>query len=224
MPKRAAKERIKDARQELYREHILDAAEAIFAEAGYEEAKVGAMATAAGVSLTTLYRSFETKWHIYRAVHARRTEALAAHVRARTSSEGTQLDRFLSGVFAYIEFHMLNPNYLRMHLRDGYFWSSVASVNRSPEQLEAWTQGLATATRMFESGVRAGIFIEGERPELMARTMIAMHQARLADWVDRGMKDSIEQLTQAVRRELVRTFCPPGVALVAAARAPGKRR
>jgi hypothetical protein len=41
----------------------------------------------------------------------------------------------------------------------------------------------------------------------MARTMIAMHQVRLGDWVDRGMKDSVEQLTAAVHREFVRTFC-----------------
>jgi hypothetical protein len=46
----------------------------------------------------------------------------------------------------------------------------------------------------------------------MARTMIAMHQVRLADWVDRGMKDSPAQVMDAVRRQFVRTFCKPSAA------------
>ena len=83
MSRRAAKEKLKDARQALYQEHILDAAEQIFAELGYEEAKVVAMAKAAGVSLATVYSTFATKWEIYRAVHARRTAALRAHLSAR---------------------------------------------------------------------------------------------------------------------------------------------
>ena len=209
MSKRAAKERIKDARQELYREHILDAAEKIFAEAGYEDAKVGAMATAAGVSLTTLYRSFETKLDVYRGIHARRTTALREHLARRTPVQAGPLERLLAGIAAYVEFHMENPDYLRMHLRAGYAWSSVASVLQSPEQFDTWTEGLAMATRAFQAAIQAGMVVDDGRPDLMARTMIAMHQVRLADWVDRGMKDSPDELTQAVHREFIRTFCTP---------------
>src|SRR5437867_3843679 len=124
MSKRVAKDRVKGARQALYREHILDAAEQIFAEHGYEAAKVVAMAATAGVSLATVYRSFETKWDIYCAVHARRTAALGAYVRERMADAADPLDLVLSGIAAYVQFHMQNPNYLRMHLRGGYAWST----------------------------------------------------------------------------------------------------
>jgi AcrR family transcriptional regulator len=206
MSKRAAKARIKDARHAVYREHILDAAEQIFAEQGYDDAKVVAMATAAGVSLATVYRSFAAKWDIYRAVHARRTEALYGHVRARAVLDGGPLALLLGGITAYIEFHMRNPNYLKMHLRDGYAWSS-SNILLSPEQTSAWNQGLIMIVHAFEGAIRAGHCIPDERSDLMARTMIAMHQVRLADWVDRGMKESVEHLTAAVHREFVRTFC-----------------
>jgi AcrR family transcriptional regulator len=206
MSRRAAKQRIKGARHALYREHILDAAEQIFAEYDYEDAKVAAMADAAGLSLATVYRSFETKWDIFCAVHARRIAALGAYVAERVGALDSPLELVLAGVAAYFEFHMQHPNYLRMHLRGGYAWSTAPTL-RSPQQLAAWNQGLAMATHAFSAGIAAGLFVDDESPEVMARTMIAMHQVRLGDWVDRGMKESAAELTRAVHRELVRTFC-----------------
>ena len=205
-----AKEKIRGARQALYREHILDAAERVFADHGYEAAKVVEMAAAAGVSLATIYASFETKWEIYRAVHARRTEVLNALVRERVTQGSGPLDRMLGGMSASIEFHMENPNYLRMHLREGHAWSASASM-QSPEQLEAWRAGLRMVIKAFESGIHAGLYVDDERPELMARTMIALLQVRLADWVDHGMKESVEEVRESVYRQFIRTFCKPGI-------------
>jgi AcrR family transcriptional regulator len=211
MSRTAAKEKMRGARQALYREHILDAAERVFADHGYEAAKVVSMAAAAGVSLATIYASFETKWEIYRAVHARRTEALAEYVRDRGAAEGGPLERMLGGVGAYIQFHMENTNYLRMHLREGHAWSAASSL-QSPEQLDAWSAGLKMVTEAFQAGIRNGLYIDDERPEFLARTMIAMHQVRLADWVDRGMKDSVDQVKESVARQFIRSFCKPDVA------------
>jgi AcrR family transcriptional regulator len=203
--RRAAKAKIQSARQAVYREHILDAAERVFADSGYEEAKVVAMATAAGVSLATVYRSFEAKWDIYRAVHARRTGAMLAYLTERIDRHAGPLELLLAGTAGYIEFHMQHPHYLRMHLRGGHVWSSPAA-HQSPEQIKAWNQGLVMLVSAFEAAVRAGLCVD-ERPDLMARTMVAMHQVRLGDWVDRGMKESVADVTRAVHRELVRAFC-----------------
>jgi AcrR family transcriptional regulator len=219
---RAVKDKVRGARQALYREHILDAAEQVFAAYGYDDAKVVAMSEAAGVSLATVYRSFETKWDIYCAVHARRTAALGAYVRDRVATSDNPLALMLNGIAAYFEFHMRNPNYLRMHLRGGYAWCT-AQMLRSPEQIAAWNEGLAMMTQAFAAGIRAGLYPSDERPELMARTMVAMHQVRLADWVDRGMKESVERVTRDVHREFVRTFCTAkGAARAAKWTVPGR--
>lgn len=191
----------------MYREHILDAAENVFAEHGYETAKVQSVAAAAGVSLATLYGVFETKWDLYRAVHERRTQTLHEHVRKRgEEAEGDLLDRMLSGISAYIEFHMQHPAYLRMHLREQHVWSTSATLE-SPEQIDAWTRGLGMMNRAFELGQEAGVYHRDDRPELMSRTNLAMHQVRLADWVDRGMTEPMESLIASVHRQFIRTFC-----------------
>lgn len=190
----------------MYREHILDAAEQVFAEHGYETAKVQAVASAAGVSLATLYGVFETKWDLYRAVHDRRTSALIEFTRARGATEGDIIDRMRASIDAYIEFHMQHTNYLRMHLREKHVWSTSVTLE-SPEQINAWTQGLGMMTKAFELGQNAGVFHRDDRPEIMGRTMLSMHQVRLADWVDRGMTDSVQEVTDKVHRQFIRVFC-----------------
>src|SRR5262249_17372342 len=157
----------RDARQALYQEHILTAAEQIFADVGYEEAKMVSVATAAGVSLATVYRAFETKWDMYRALHARRTAALDEHLRSRTAGVKAPLELMLGGIAAYIEFHMQNPNYLRMHLRSGAAWA-MGNLLPSPEQVAAWTEGVSHMTRIFDAGIRAGIYIDDDPAEFMA--------------------------------------------------------
>lgn len=206
-----AKDKIRDARQAMYREHVLDAAELVFAEHGYEAAKVNSVAANAGISLATLYGVFETKWDLYRGVHARRTAMLAEHTRARGNVEGDVLDRMLAGIMAYIEFHMAHPAYLRMHLREGHIWSTSSTLT-APEQIAAWEAGLAQMAKAFTLGVEAGFYYDDERPEMMARTVLGMHQVRLADWVDRGMIESVSEMESMVRRQFVRAFVKPEVA------------
>lgn len=190
----------------MYKEHILDAAESIFAEHGYETSKVQSVATAAGVSLATLYGVFETKWDLYRAVHERRTRNLHEHVRERGASQEDLVDRMLDGIAAYVEFHMAHPSYLRMHLREQHIWSTSVTL-RSPEQIDAWQRGLEMMIKAFTLGQEAGVYHGDESPLLMARTTLAMHQVRLGDWVDRGMVESPDAIIAAVKRQFIRAFC-----------------
>jgi AcrR family transcriptional regulator len=208
MSKSNPRSRLRDARQTMYQGLILDAAEAVFADHGYEAAKVQSIAAAAGVSLATLYASFPTKWDVYRAVHARRLEALLAAIRARGAQADGPLERMLSGIDAYVEFHMRHPDYLRMHLQEGHAWAT-ASTLRSPEQIGAWKDGLQRIAKAFTIGIRTGLYVDDEPPLLMARTMMAMHQVRLADWVATGMKESVESVTEKMHRQFIRTFCRP---------------
>jgi AcrR family transcriptional regulator len=209
--KSSAQSRLRDARQTMYQGLVLDAAEGVFAEHGYEAAKVQSIAAAAGVSLATLYAAFPTKWDVFRAVHTRRLGDLLAAIRVLDVETREPLDRMQQGIDAYVEFFMSHPDYLRMHLQEGLAWATGHAL-RSPEQVAAWREGLQRVAKLFEAGIRAGICIDDDPPLLMARTMMAMHQVRLADWVDNGMKESVADVTQQMRREFVRVFCRPGIA------------
>ncbi|MCA9529950.1 MAG: TetR/AcrR family transcriptional regulator [Myxococcales bacterium] len=201
------RERVRDAKRALYRDAVLDAAEEAFAEHGYNGTRVQAIARAAGLSLTTLYGAFDTKREMFRAVHERRLSALLANILRGLDGAESAFARIQRGIEVYLRFHMAHPSYLRMHLREGTAWATVDELG-TPEQTRAWRFGLRLMVAAFEQAMAEGAFVRDD-PELMARTAIAMHQVRLALWVDRGMTEPPDRVAGDAARQLVRAFGRP---------------
>jgi len=199
-------DRLRDAKDVMYRALILDSAEEVFAEAGFEHAQVKDVAGRAGISLATLYARFPTKLELYRAVHARRLGDLMARA-VRPAKGADALDRMLDAIEAYVAFHVAHPHYLGMHLRDGNAWS-VREGLRTGEQVEAWTRGQERMVKTFREGIRAGLFVDDD-PVWMARTTNALHQVALTMWAEGGKKMAVETLLSRVRAQFIRTFCVP---------------
>ena len=77
---RGAKEAARQARTEVYRQHVLEAAVGVFAERGFEATKVQDIAQGAALSLGTIYSVFPGKQEIYEAILAEHGQALLALV------------------------------------------------------------------------------------------------------------------------------------------------
>jgi AcrR family transcriptional regulator len=199
------KRSVREARQAMYRELILEAAEGIFAQHGFERAKVHDIASEAGIAPATFYGVYEGKLAIYRAVHEHRGQQLMEASIAGLDLSGSPLAVMLDGIGAYLRFHFDHANYLRMHLQEGIDWS-ISSNLRSEEQVALWEQGTAMTAGLFQRGIAEKIFIEDE-PLLMARTMISMHQVRLADWVDKKMPKDTTARIRMSKQQLIRGFC-----------------
>jgi AcrR family transcriptional regulator len=205
-PRTRPKENARRAREGLYRRLILEAAERIFAEKGFEAAKVEEIAAASGLSLGTLYSVVGGKPAVMRAVHdVRNAEILACAAQAAERAPDP-LPALLAAVRAYVEFFVGHPEYLRIHLRGGHAWGLAGAGGRSPSQAHAWDEGIDLYAGIFERGIAAGIFHPGS-PRLLARMMLATQQVQLADWVERGMSDDAAALVADVHAWLRRSFC-----------------
>lgn len=198
---------LRDKKRELYREAILDAAERVFGDDGYEATRVQRIAAEAGVSLTTLYGVLESKWEIYRAVHRRRLAEVMGLVQGVIQEDMPVLEQLVAGTRAQLRFFMHRHDFTRMQLKEVTAWSTVELL-RSPEQVEALGAGLALFADLFRRGIREGTFID-EDPELMARMDIATQQVRLALWMNRGAKEPPDRVVDAAIRHLLRSDCRP---------------
>ncbi len=82
-----------EVRSDLYRHHILEAAEDVFAERGFEAAKLQEISAACGLSMGTIYAIFPGKEELFRALlEERGAELLRARARrggARGSGAGS---------------------------------------------------------------------------------------------------------------------------------------
>lgn len=196
------------AKQELYVDLIVGAAERVFAERGFDSAKIQEIAQEAGLSAGTLYTVFAGKAEIYRTIHERRSRALLAACEAALDAE-SPLARLLDFVGAYLAFLVAHPDYLRMHLGDASAWGFCERFE-SQVQARAWQSGYQIEVRLFAEGIEEGIFVERE-PSLLVRMMAAIQQVQLAHWVENGMEQEAETLLAGMREDLVRSFCRPAV-------------
>ncbi len=202
------RQRLKEARHALYREAIVDAAERVFAEHGYDAAKVQVIAKAAGVSLATFYAVFPKKWDAFRAVQSVRLATLMQQVGTAVLEASDAFGRVWAGLEGYLRFHMASPAFLRVQLRERVPWGTTDEL-RTPEQTRAWEAGLAMLVASFEEGMRQGTFRRDDA-ELCARTATAMSQVRLALWEGRGMEAPVDDVAREAMEQFVRTFAADG--------------
>lgn len=198
----------RQARTDVYRKLVLEAAERHFAEGGYEATRIQQIAESAGLSVGTLYGIFPGKQELYREIQTVRGAELLESVRpaleAMDDADADPVALLLTGVRAYVRFLVAHPSYLRMQLRDVAAWA-VGPDPAAAAQFETWRTGQELTTRIFARGVATGRVVD-EEPALLARTMIAMQQVHLAYWMEQGATGDPDALIDGILRQFRRSF------------------
>lgn len=199
-----AESTLRRARQEAYRALILDAAEPVFAEYGYEAAKVQEIAASADVSVGTIYGVFGSKAELYSAVMTRRLPDILGTARDAAATATTTLERLTRGLDAAILYMLEHTDFLRIHLHESA-WG--LGPRRAPaEQLVAWRQGMELEALILGQAMDEGLVIRCD-PARLARMIAAVQQVHLADWVDGGMVTPGAEVAERLRRLFVLMFC-----------------
>jgi len=210
MARRRPRERARRAKRALYRELIVEAAERVFAEGGFESSKIQDVADEAGIALGTLYKSFSGKAEIFRSIHERRSRELLERCETSIDEGASPLLALLGYVSSYLEFLLAHPDYLRMHLDESSAWGFGARFE-SRVQVEAWQRAHDIEVAFIAEGIREGIFVD--RPaSLLVRTLASIQQVQLAWWIESGGEQAPGALLEQMRVDLVRAVCRPAVA------------
>jgi AcrR family transcriptional regulator len=202
---RRNKTRARRAKQDLYRQLVLEGAERVFAEKGYDDAKMEEIALQSGLSLGTLYSVFSGKAEVFGAIHENADRELLRVAAVRVEEDSGPLEAVLAGLRGTVEYFLQHPDFLRMHLREGQTWGAEIG-GRGRERSQAWRDGLDMLSHSIRRCIDEGIFHEGD-PELMARMTIAMQQVQLAHWIETGMKREPEEVVADVLLQVRRSFC-----------------
>jgi AcrR family transcriptional regulator len=204
-PTRKPRHEARQARTGVYRQHIVAAAEEVFAERGFEATKVQDISKRAGLSMGTIYAIFPSKDDLFGAILEDRGGELLQVAREAATQEVPPLEALQALSAAYIAYFLTHPNFLRMHLRDGTSWVVSPGVG-GDNRTELWTDIHQLQADIFRRGIRVGAFVE-EEPGYLAKLFSAMDQVVLADWVANGMRASREQLVERLHGLVERAFC-----------------
>jgi AcrR family transcriptional regulator len=187
----------------MYHDLVLESAEQIFGDKGFEDATMREVAQEAGISLKTLYATFPGKQDLFAEIQAVRGRAFLERVTDAVAAGSDALGRLTRAVRAYADFLLEYPNYLRMHLRERISWG----LGPAPEGegSELWRDGVESFASIVRSGIEEGVFHPGDA-ETMATMGVAIIQVQLSRAVEAGESDA-DRLADEVLLHLRRLLC-----------------
>ena len=141
-----------DAPPSQSREHIVDAASAIFADKGFAGARVDEIARRAGVNKAMLYYHVGDKQTLYTAVLTSNFERVEAALAAALAIEGPASARLQAVIGAIIGILHTFPDHPRIMLRE----IASGGANLAPEVLRRMLGLLETVARLLAEGREAG--------------------------------------------------------------------
>lgn len=192
------------AKEALYRARVLDSAERVFSEQSYEDAKIQDIARGAGIALGTMYTVMDGKWEIYCAVHERRMAEMFQVLQAALAVAANAKDALLNGAEATVRWFAEHTSYLQMHLQQGLDWATATGL-ASEEQLQAWSVGLEMARQQIDQAKREGTFVDMDT-KVAAMLLAATYRVHLQAWLELDGAQSIDELLEALRSQLKRSF------------------
>lgn len=210
--RRPQSSKLQAAKDAMYREHIMEVAENLFAEHGFSNTKMQDIARAAGISLGTLYQSYAGKRELYRQLLIVRDGQMFDMVMTKGApvlKQPQSIEQLLWLTEAHIRFLLEHDSYLRIQLQQGYAWYHQAA-QPSPDEQRMWEQGIGFIKQLLDWGAKQGFFIPGDTGD-QARLMISMQQTRLANWVANGMREPHDSVIARIQADFVRQFCQPAI-------------
>ena len=194
------------ARARMYHELVFECAERVFAEEGFDTATMQDLANEAGVSLKTLYATFEGKDDIYREILEVRGAGLAQGILEITGSEGTALERLERGLGRVVAYLVEHRAFFRILLQEGRAWGLDP---KSDGARDAWSVGMEAMRSIISDGVASGELAECD-VDLLAPTVNAILQVQLAGLLDRAGDDpDPEALTRTIMVSVTRLLVIP---------------
>jgi TetR/AcrR family transcriptional regulator len=117
----------REREKEQRRNDIINAAEKLFFNQGYDDVSMNDIASAVELSKATLYLYFDNKEELFFAIVLRGTLILNSTIKEEVEKAKTGIDKVSAFRKAYFEFTKNYPNYIRMYK---YFQSGRFNIKR----------------------------------------------------------------------------------------------
>jgi AcrR family transcriptional regulator len=176
---------------------ILERAEEVFAERGFQGASIEEIAARSEIAIATLYKLFGNKEAIFAAAVEHRQDELLREVEDFALAGDTppaQLRRLVEAIFLYFERHR---NTFRIYLgaTHGFPWHIRSSLGE--RAFMKYENFLAVFAEFLKNGMRAGAWPADADPAQLAAATVGAINGLLTR---RQTADSVTDLQEEVRR------------------------
>lgn len=184
--------------QEQRRADIVRAASRMFGEKGYDGAQIGEIASAAEISLASLYSLFESKEEIYQAAIVSAAESIQETVRKKVEPLDDPAERLLTLVDSLFDCFEQNRDLLRIYARStgGLPWRVRRTMGDSSVAIfQRFTGWVVQLSRQAQT---AG-YLRGIDSQVFSLTLIGSVTTTAAFAVEQVPEESLSRAAPAVR-------------------------
>ena len=161
------REQRRQQRLELGREHILDAAEDVFARKGFHDASMKEIAEGAEFSVGALYGFFENKDDLFRHIYRRRGAQFMQGMREVLAGRASPRRHLHDLADFQVQFFREHPQFGRLFLRTSGVDLPEPESGTDDAITENYTEAMALQAKLFRAGQDAGELRDGD-PEVLA--------------------------------------------------------
>lgn len=190
-PKKSVRAALRQEVADVFRRAILDAAEQAFATHGYGAAKMADIAKRAGLAAGTIYKHFESKEDIFRALFERCSDEFQHVIDAQMASAPTSVpERLLVLVQAVLTQIEQRKATFTLFLELGSHEWNIRQFG-GPSAEKRYQGYLTRFSELFEEGIRQGTIRNDLRPEEMASLLTGGLNGLIHAWLMQGAKTEL---------------------------------
>ena len=184
------RQRIRSYATSAYCETILDAAERLFVESGYHEARMSDLARAAGVSVGTLYKYFPSKERVFGSLVLRGRDEFLASMR-REATEGLPEDRVLGVVRTALDSVERRGGLFALYVQVGALTESDIRRAGGAEAEAGYLEYLDLLRHALTDAVEAGVVRRDVPVDLLVGAIAGAVNIRIFAWVKSERKEPL---------------------------------
>ena len=184
----------------LFRNAILEAAEAVFAERGFHRSRIQDVAERARIAVGTVYNHFDEKEDLLRALLEERTEELVAQLERQPTDppdfEGSLTAR-VERMFRYVDGHR---TFFAVAVEQGAVGSGSASAaDVGGKAAKSVARARAALVVIAEEGVAQGFLDSDIDPQRLARALGGLIRAFTLGAIEDGRQQLVSDVPLVVR-------------------------
>ena len=161
------------------RRDMLNAALALFSEKGYHNVSMHEIAERAEFAIGTLYKFFENKEDLYKALLMEQTEKFHAAMTEAMQKPGDEVTKLRTFVRVKGELFCSNLPFVRLFLAESRGASFNVKAGLDDDMRKGYEETLGTIAGIFEQGIKNGRFRETAPPHLLASSLDSVINAFL---------------------------------------------
>lgn len=159
------------------RAEILDAAEEVFSEKGYQNASMEDIARRAEFSVGSLYNFFKNKEDLYVEMLHSKVASVEPVLRKALETGETPLDRIRNFFLTRFDFFWANPRFFKVYYHESMGTQFDQRAGFTPEVIKRYEDFMARLEGEFRAAIREGQ-LEDRSTDLMVLVLEGtMHQA-----------------------------------------------